>query len=65
MTLSVRFVERNSFDCLNGFWKHLQATLFYKGLLSCMGLCAFVNVWGFVKPISSLKYLIKKLRILF
>ncbi len=25
------FVERNGFNCVEGFWKRLQATLFYKG----------------------------------
>ena len=43
------FVEQNGFNCVEGFWKRLQATLFYKGLLLCLGLCAFVNVWGFCR----------------
>jgi hypothetical protein len=25
------FVQRNGFNCVEGFWKRLQATLFYKG----------------------------------
>ncbi len=35
--------------------KRLQAALFYKGLQSCLGLCAFVNVWFFCQAICFAK----------
>ena len=29
------FVERNGFNCVEGFWKRLQATQFYEADWSC------------------------------
>jgi hypothetical protein len=40
--LCVRPSVRRCFNCVEGFWKRLQATQFYEALEKC----AAVNVWG-------------------
>ena len=40
------FVNRNGFNCIEGFWKRLQATLFCKGSLLCHGSVSPLQMCG-------------------